>query len=669
MNRKGFTLIELVVAVAILGVLMVIAIPSVRYIQENREAKYLAYDKAIKSAGKVYNDAYNEDLFGIDNTGCAVITYANLHEKDLIDDIQIRNNSCGLEDTFVFVKKNNRGNYHYDSYVTCRQNNKIVYGNGKKPNDIAVCDLEDNAGSPPEIEVYDVSDYKDKTILKRTEKRDLRVKLSDTGVGLKKDQKVDYQWYQNNTRIGGQNTIDFDNENYDSEIIRKIPLPSEMNDIRNSDTFKVEITGTVMDINNNSRDVNVSYEIKYYVGKVFIKFNVNGGNLTSPYDSKYSVQSNLLVDTSKTENKDIIHTILEDESLTSDGLINYNNTSAVNLKRTNYKIDANNEWNTSADGTGKTYNQKDAYKATDFCPNVASQDCYVTLYANWKKAVKTVTISFNPNGASGSVVTRSCDYYIDTQTGCSVASPGISRSGYTAVGWNTSSSATSSGWNAGASKTVSSDTTYYAITYKTIKANFSFNISTYRNINNLTGGSRDSSASCNAYNNNTSCNVTTPVCNFGKGANTYARPIASYFDCKWGSVVAGNAMSISGPTTVKLTVTAKSKYVGSPGTTKLYLLCQPGAKNVIIRSNDEATMYTYGIDKKTNQGHSADNKGFYWDGKWVVDKDEGHMWFHGKTAGKETKCTQVKDSQLCKSGKTTSAQMTGHVSARMVYYK
>ena len=94
--KKGFTLIELVVAIAILGIIMIIAVPAVNYIQnDNKDTKYSTYEKAINSAAKAYVDAYNEDLFGIDNTGCAVISYNDLKEKDLIEDIQVRNTDCG----------------------------------------------------------------------------------------------------------------------------------------------------------------------------------------------------------------------------------------------------------------------------------------------------------------------------------------------------------------------------------------------------------------------------------------------------------------------------------------------------------------------------------------------------------------------------------------------
>ena len=47
---------------------------------------------------------------------------------------------------------------------------------------------------------------------------------------------------------------------------------------------------------------------------------------------------------------------------------------------------------------------------------------------------------------------------------CNITSPSIEKAGYTAVGWNTDSSASTSTWNVGVSKSINSDGSYYPIT-------------------------------------------------------------------------------------------------------------------------------------------------------------------------------------------------------------
>ena len=51
MKNKGFTLIELLVAITIMGIIVLMALPSVRRVQlDNKEQKYVAYEKTLKTA-------------------------------------------------------------------------------------------------------------------------------------------------------------------------------------------------------------------------------------------------------------------------------------------------------------------------------------------------------------------------------------------------------------------------------------------------------------------------------------------------------------------------------------------------------------------------------------------------------------------------------------------
>ena len=75
--------------------------------------------------------------------------------------------------------------------------------------------------------------------------------------------------------------------------------------------------------------------------------------------------------------------------------------------------------------------------------------------------------SQTPSGGTASTnntVTSSC-YRFNNETECSITSPAITPStGYTAVGYNTTASATTSTWNVSTAKNVSANVTYYAIT-------------------------------------------------------------------------------------------------------------------------------------------------------------------------------------------------------------
>ena len=119
MNRKGFTLTELLVVVVILGIISGLSIPLIRNLTTSFETKkYQNYADSVLAASKVYNDSYSEDLFGRNEYGCAYIPYEKLAEKNLIKDIQIDKKTCNSEKTYVRVMKQ-QDKYGYAVYLTC----------------------------------------------------------------------------------------------------------------------------------------------------------------------------------------------------------------------------------------------------------------------------------------------------------------------------------------------------------------------------------------------------------------------------------------------------------------------------------------------------------------------------------------------------------------------
>jgi uncharacterized repeat protein (TIGR02543 family) len=123
--------------------------------------------------------------------------------------------------------------------------------------------------------------------------------------------------------------------------------------------------------------------------------------------------------------------------------------SGSGLSRTGYTFDG---WNTSADGTETNYSAGSSYTVTDD----------ITLYAKWITVVITAnyTVTFNANGGSGTV--PAVQTVNDGESITLPSGSGLSRSGYTFGGWNTSDDGTGTNYNAGSSYTVTGEVILYA---------------------------------------------------------------------------------------------------------------------------------------------------------------------------------------------------------------
>ena len=131
-NSFGFTLTELIVVIAIMGVILILALPQVANIKRaNKDSKYETYQKSLETAAKLYVDSNTKDLFGYDS-GCIQIKYSDLKKANLIKDFGDSEVVCGDDsETFVEVRKVNE-NYRYASSLVCRDKNnhdKILYSN------------------------------------------------------------------------------------------------------------------------------------------------------------------------------------------------------------------------------------------------------------------------------------------------------------------------------------------------------------------------------------------------------------------------------------------------------------------------------------------------------------------------------------------------------------
>ena len=108
-------------------------------------------------------------------------------------------------------------------------------------------------------------------------------------------------------------------------------------------------------------------------------------------------------------------------------------------------------WGTSTSDTSKDYDPGDSY----------TTNAGDTLYAIWKK---TITLTYNANSGSGAPSEQSATVYnATTSYKFTLSSTKPTRTGYTFLGWSTSSSAASASYSAGGTITLSSSDILYAV--------------------------------------------------------------------------------------------------------------------------------------------------------------------------------------------------------------
>ena len=130
-SKLGFTLVEMLVVLAIMGVILVIVFPSVtQLLRRNEDKEYTYYEQTLLEAAKLYYDQKEVDLAGVNWSGCLEITAQELIDADLLKPFDDEKIDCINKNSKVRITKANQdSNEDMTAYIQCQEKSskKTVY--------------------------------------------------------------------------------------------------------------------------------------------------------------------------------------------------------------------------------------------------------------------------------------------------------------------------------------------------------------------------------------------------------------------------------------------------------------------------------------------------------------------------------------------------------------
>ncbi len=122
MKNKGFTLVELIVVIAIMGVLLIVAFPSVTKLQQtNKYKKIASFGQSMVASCKLYVDQNQEDLWGSSTaTGTKTVQMSTLISANLLKAYTDTKDKCTAGSVAVTrTGSKDKFDYTYSYTVNC----------------------------------------------------------------------------------------------------------------------------------------------------------------------------------------------------------------------------------------------------------------------------------------------------------------------------------------------------------------------------------------------------------------------------------------------------------------------------------------------------------------------------------------------------------------------
>lgn len=482
-NNKGFTLVEVLVTVTILGIITLVALPVINAISSKlNDNKLSAYKGVIESGAKIYTDSHDIDLFGYQKNGCVDVYYTKLVSDKVIEELDFTNQNVVVDKIFVRVKKVN-DNYDYETYMPKEADLSSI--------DFNYCNGTINDSGP-------FITFSPDGNTKFEKKSYTNIQIKDI-LGISPNAKIQYQWfYTNGNPIGTIKTHDF--KNSIAEILSlRVDTPTGLNG-------KIKLVVTPVDLideaglSTTAPAQSKEFKLDNTAPDITVKiFKFDGAKSGNALLTKKNAEAKLdgwknhgfymdfndsydangikkeIWQWNEASNVNLVKNLSDSRKSTDNGIVNKTLTARgarygkvtmcdeaencrsadiiVYISPVYYIKYASNGGNTGSVGNTTCYYGYDCtlnnngfgrtgyyftkwningteYNAGSNVKNLSSTDGQ-TLTANASWHGNTYYIAYNANGGGGNVGTTTCTYGND----CTLANNGFNRDGYSFTTW------------------------------------------------------------------------------------------------------------------------------------------------------------------------------------------------------------------------------------------
>lgn len=129
MNKKGFTLVELILVITLMAVISVLVIPNILdALSSSKQQKYESLYKLVEKNMKLYNDKYSIDLWNNENTSFDFCEGDTQGCNSGIEKLKESGSDLNLDDCVIntMTITKNDAKYEYNLTMTCGTEDKVI---------------------------------------------------------------------------------------------------------------------------------------------------------------------------------------------------------------------------------------------------------------------------------------------------------------------------------------------------------------------------------------------------------------------------------------------------------------------------------------------------------------------------------------------------------------